>query len=85
MPKGPGADSMKNSECVIEQYRGSRLVRAFTPTGNKAYPWSMRVGGKSYLRTSGWVLSKILPTLVEGSRFKTKAVPAKRGGKFLRG
>ncbi len=70
---------MKNSECVIEQYRGSRLVRAFKPTGDKAYPWSMRVNGKSYLRTNGWVLSKILPTLVEGSRFKTKVVPERPG------
>ena len=72
---------MKNSECVIEQYRGSKLVRTFTPAADKAYPWSMRVNGKSYPRTSGWVLSKILPTLTEGSRFKTIAVPARGGGR----
>ncbi len=70
---------MKNSECIIEQYRGGKLVRAFTPAPDKAYPWSMRANGKSYRRTSGWVLSKILPTLVEGSRFKTVVVPAGRG------
>lgn len=71
---------MKNSECVIEQYRGGKLVRSFTPAADKAYPWSMRVNGRSYPRTSGWVLSKILPTLAEGSRIKTKVVPAGRGG-----
>lgn len=70
---------MKNSECIIEQYRGNKKVRTFTPTGDKTSPWSMTVGGKSYLRTNGWVLSKILPTLVEGSKFKTKVVPVKRG------
>ncbi|MDD2805613.1 MAG: hypothetical protein PHV33_08665 [Elusimicrobiales bacterium] len=71
---------MNNPECIIEQYRGNKLVRTFTPTKDKAYPWSMTVNGKSYLRTNGWVLSKILPTLVEGSRFKTKVVPGKRRG-----
>lgn len=71
---------MKNSECVIEQYRGGKLVRTFTPAQDKAYPWRMGVNGKSYPRTSGWVLSKILPTLVEGSRFKTKVVPSTRAG-----
>ena len=35
----------------------------------------MDVNGRSYLRTNGWVLSKILPTLVEGSPFTTKVVP----------
>jgi len=35
----------------------------------------MKVNGKSYLRTSGWVLSKILPTLVAGSRVTTRVVP----------
>jgi hypothetical protein len=65
---------MKNSECVIEQYRGGKLVRSFTPTEDQSYPWNMNVNGKSYLRTSGWVLSKILPTLVEGSQFTTKVV-----------
>jgi hypothetical protein len=66
---------MKNSECVIEQYRGDKLVRSFTPTGDRSLPWRMNVNGKSYLRTNGWVLSKILPTLVEGSRFTTIVVP----------
>ncbi len=66
---------MKNSECIIEQYRGDKLVRSFTPTGDQTRPWSMNVNGKRYLRTNGWVLSKILPTLVEGSTFTTKVVP----------
>jgi hypothetical protein len=66
---------MKNSECLIEQYRRGRLVRTFTPTGDPTWPWSMNVNGKSYLRTNGWVLSKILPTLVEGSSVETKVVP----------
>jgi hypothetical protein len=65
---------MKNSECIIEQYRGGRLVRSFVPAEDNAYPWRMRINGKSYLRTNGWVLSKILPTLVEGSRFETKVI-----------
>lgn len=65
---------MKNCEFIIEQYRGDKLVRSFTPTGNEAWPWSMNVSGKSYLRTNGWVLSKILPTLVEGSQFRTKVM-----------
>ncbi len=68
---------MKNSECIIEQYRGKKLVRTFTPTGDETFPWQMSVNGKSYLRNHGWVLSKILPTLVEGSRIETKAVPIK--------
>ncbi|SFU84841.1 hypothetical protein SAMN05216350_106158 [Polaromonas sp. YR568] len=67
---------MKNSEFIIEQYRGNKLVRSFTPTGNPALPWSMNVNGKSYARTNGWVLSKILPTLVEGSRVTTRVVLA---------
>jgi len=66
---------VKNSECIIEQYRGDTLVRTFTPTGDPTWPWSMNVNGKSYLRTNGWVLSKILPTLVEGSPFTTRVVP----------
>jgi len=68
---------MKNSECIIEQYRGDTLVRSFTPTRDQTRPWSMNVNGKSYLRTNGWVLSKILPTLVEGSPFTTRVVPNK--------
>ncbi len=63
---------MKNCECVIEQYRGRKLVRAFAPSGDAVRPWKMRVAGKTYLRTSGWVLSKILPTLADGSRVTTK-------------
>ena len=66
---------MKNSEFIIEQYLGNKLVRSFTPTGDLTWPWNMTVSGKSYPRTNGWVLSKILPTLVEGSRVTTKAVP----------
>ena len=66
---------MKNSECIIEQYRDDKLVRTFTPTGDPTWPWSMNVNGKGYLRTNGWVLSKILPTLVEGSPFTTRVVP----------
>lgn len=68
---------MKNSECTIEQYRGGKLVRSFTPTTDKTYAWNMNVNGKSYRRTHGWVLSKILPTLVDGSPFATKVVPNK--------
>ena len=66
---------MKNSECIIEQYRGAKLVRSFTPTGDQTFPWLMRVNGKSYLRTHGWVLSKMLPTLVDGSPVTTKVLP----------
>lgn len=69
---------MKNSECVIEQYRDERLVRTFVPTGDLTWPWSMNVNGKSYLRTNGWVLSKILPTLMDGSPFTTRVVPITR-------
>ncbi len=65
---------MKNSECVIEQYRGGKLVRTFIPTEDPALPWRMNVNGRSYLRTHGWVLSKILPTLVEGSPITTKVI-----------
>ncbi len=66
---------MKNREFLIEQYRGAKLVRTFSPTGDRVWPWNMNVNGKSFQRTNGWVLSKILPTLVEGSPFRTKAVP----------
>lgn len=66
---------MKNGECIIEQYRGGKLVRTFTPSGDDALPWRMSVNGKTYLRTHGWVMSKILPTLVEGSKITTKVVP----------
>jgi hypothetical protein len=71
---------MKNSECSIEQYRGDKLVRSFTPMGDPTLPWSMNVNGKSYLRTNEWALSKILPTLVEGSPFTTKVGPNKEIG-----
>ncbi len=63
---------------MIEQYRGGKLLRAFEPSGDAVYPWAMRVGAKRYRRTNGWVLSKILPTLVEGSRIITKVVPVRR-------
>lgn len=68
---------MKNTDCIIEQYRGGKLVRFFTPTGDQALPWCMNVNGKTYLRTHGWVMSKILPTLMEGSSIITKVVPVK--------
>lgn len=70
---------MKNSECIIEQYRGDKLVRTFVPTADAHFPWEMKVAGKSYRRTNGWVLSKILPTLMEGSPVTTKVVPLCRG------
>jgi hypothetical protein len=66
---------VKNNECIIEQYRGEQLVRTFAPADNETYPWRMEVNDKSYLRTNGWVLSKILPTLVDGSRVTTRVVP----------
>jgi hypothetical protein len=66
---------LKNTEYVIEQYRNGKLVRSFTPTDDKAFPWRMCTNGKTYLRTSGWVMSKVLPTLVEGSSITTKVVP----------
>lgn len=66
---------MRNRDFVIEQYRRGKLVRTFTPSGDDARPWCMHVGGKSYLRTNGWVLSKLLPTLVEGSQFTSVAIP----------
>lgn len=69
---------MKNSECIIEQYRGDRLVRSFTPSEDQKYPWNMNVNGKIYPRTHGWVLSKILPTLVDGSRFTTRVIEKNR-------
>lgn len=71
---------VRNSECIIEQYRAGRLVRTFSPTGDKTYPWRMEVGGKAYLRTNGWVLSKILPTLVDGSAVTTRVVPCPADG-----
>lgn len=69
---------MKNSECIIEQYRGDRLVRSFTPSEDQKYPWNMNVNGKIYPRTNGWVLSKILPTLVDGSKFTTRVIEKKK-------
>ena len=65
---------MTTRECIIEQLRGGRLVRAFHPSGDDARPWRMHVGGKSYLRSHGWVLSKILPTLVDDSPVTTRVV-----------
>jgi hypothetical protein len=66
---------MKNAECIIEQYRGDKLVRSFTPAEDPLYPWIMNVNGKRYRRTNGWVLSKILPTLVDGAQFTTRVIP----------
>ena len=71
---------MRNRDFVIEQYRRGKLVRTFTPSGDDSRPWCMNVGGKSYLRTSGWVLSKVLPTLVEGSQFTSIAIPLNSDG-----
>ena len=70
---------MKNNDCIIEQYRGMELVRTFTPTGDVIRPWRMNVNGKCYLRTNGWVLSKVLPTLVDGSRITSRVVPLEAG------
>lgn len=69
---------MKNSDYIIEQYRGKKLVRVFTPSGDPARPWTMIAGGRTYRRTSGWVLSKILPTLEDSSPFRTRAVPSRQ-------
>ncbi len=66
---------MKNRDFVIEQYRGTKLVRTFAPSGDDKRPWRMTVNGPSYLRTNGWVLSKILPTLADGSPITSIAVP----------
>jgi len=68
---------MKNSECIIEQYRGDRLVRSFTPSEDQKYPWNMNVNGKIYPRTNVWVLSKILPTLIDGSKCTTRVIEKK--------
>jgi hypothetical protein len=69
---------MKNAACIIEQYRGDKLVRSFTPAEDPRYPWIMNVNGKRYRRTNGWVLSKILPTLVDGAQFTTRVIPIQR-------
>jgi hypothetical protein len=76
-PPGP---TLKNSDFVVEQYRAGKLVRVFAPSGDEALPWQMRANGKSYLRTNGWVLSKILPTLMDGSPITTRVVAAKAPG-----
>lgn len=73
---------MRNDEFVIEQYRGGKMVRSFTPSDDKTRPWRMEVNGRTYLRTSGWVLSKILPTLVEGSSISTTVLPRREGMKL---
>ncbi|WP_413975936.1 hypothetical protein [Stenotrophomonas acidaminiphila] len=65
---------MKNIDFTIEQYRGGKLMRSFIPTGDTKFPWRMEVNGKSYLRTHGWVLSKILPTLTDSSAITTRAI-----------
>lgn len=79
---------MTTRECIIEQHRGGRLVRSFHPSGDDARPWRMHVGAKSYLRSHGWVLSKILPTLVDGSPVTTRVIPFRErdaGGRAERG
>ncbi|MFC5437548.1 hypothetical protein ACFPME_13365 [Rhodanobacter umsongensis] len=65
---------MKNIDFIIEQYRAGKLVRVFAPSGDSALPW--QVNGKTYLRTHGWVLSKVLPTLLDGSSITTRAILA---------
>ena len=70
---------MKNGDCIIEQYRGGKLVRSFVPSGDPKFPWHMHANGKVYPRTHGWVLSKVLPTLVDGSAVTTKVVPIAAG------
>jgi hypothetical protein len=65
---------MKLDECIIEQYRGSKLLRSFEPSDDSSYPWRMHVNGKSYLKSHGWVLSKVLPTLVDGSHIASRVV-----------
>ncbi len=75
---------MKNCECIIEQYRGGKMVRVFVPSADPVRPWRMEVNGKCYLRTNGWVLSKILPTLVRDSPCTTLAVPCTGQGRKKR-
>ena len=84
----PTDEPMTTRECIIEQHRGGRLVRSFHPSGDDARPWRMHVGAKSYLRSHGWVLSKILPTLVDGSPVTTRVIPFRErdaGGRAERG
>lgn len=68
--------TLKNTDFIIEQYRAGKPVRVFAPSGDSALPWQMSVNGKTYLRTHGWVLSKILPTLLDGSSITTRAILA---------
>lgn len=70
---------MKNRDWTIEQYRAGKLVRSFVPSDDPKFPWHMRVNGKVYPRTHGWVLSKVLPTLIDGSAITTKVVPRVAG------
>lgn len=65
---------MKNSDFIIQQHRRGKLVRTFTPTADNTLPWCMNANGKTYLRTHGWVLSKILPTLTENSQITTRVI-----------
>ncbi len=67
---------MKNSDFIIEQYRGGKLVRRFVPSLDSALPWAMQVNGRVYLRTHAWVLSKILPTLSDDSTVLTRTIAA---------
>jgi hypothetical protein len=70
---------MKNIDFIVAQYRAGKLVRTFVPSGEEQYPWKMLASGRIYLRTSGWVLSKILPTLLDGSSIATKVIAASPG------
>ncbi len=67
---------MKNSDFIIEQYRGGKLVRTFMSSADSGLPWAMHANGKVYLRTHGWVLSRILPTLLDGSSVVTRTIAA---------
>jgi hypothetical protein len=71
-----GASTLKNSDFVVEQYRAGKLVRVFVSSGDNAHSWQMHANGKTYLRTSGWVLSKILPTLMDASPITTRVIEA---------
>lgn len=70
---------MKIRDCRIEQFRAGKLVRTFEPSGDEDFAWRMSANGKHCARTHGWALSKVLPTLVDGSPIMTKVVPSPLG------
>ena len=71
-----GDAALKNSDFIVEQYRAGKLVRVFVPSDKNGHPWEMRANGRTYLRSSGWVLSKVLPTLLDGSPITTRVITA---------